>query len=133
MKRALSSLAFLPFLLLACDQPTTADLESELCNNLDQLGAALTELSQVNAQSSVSDLRDARDNVAQAYQDVRTSASAVEASRLEDLQVAYDNLDSTVNNISGRETVGEAAGNVATALSNVQAARQQVDADLNCN
>lgn len=133
MKYALSPLVFLPLLVMACDQPpTTADLEAELCANLDQFGTALVELSQVNAQSSVSDLRAARDNVAQSYQSVRASASAVEASRLADLESAYSALESTVDNISGNDTLGEAATQVQTAFADIQAAREQLDAGLNC-
>ncbi|NJL48882.1 MAG: hypothetical protein HC929_17200 [Leptolyngbyaceae cyanobacterium SM2_5_2] len=132
MKLALGVLASLPFLLLACDQPTTADLEAEFCNNLDQLSTALDELAAVNAQSQVRDLRSARDNAASAYRAVQDSAAAVQSSRMADMQAAYDNLDSTVNNISGRETVGEAARQVVTALAEVQATREQVDAEVNC-
>lgn len=133
MKYALSPLVFLPLLVMACDQPpTTADLEAELCANLDQFGTALVELSQVNAQSSVSDLRAARDNVAQSYQSVRASASAVEASRLADLESAYSALESTVDNIAGNDTLGEAATQVQTAFADIQAAREQLDAGLNC-
>lgn len=133
MKYTLSPLVFLPFLVMACDQPTTtADLEAELCANLDQFGTALVEISQVNAQSSVSDLRTARENVAQSYQSVRESAAAVEASRLADLEAAYGAFDDTVNNISGDDTLGEAATQVQTSLANIESAREQLDAGLNC-
>ena len=132
MKYTLSPLLFLPFLVMACDQPTTADLESELCANLDQFGTTLVELSQVNAQSSVNDLRAARDNVAQSYQSVRDAATAVEASRLADLEAAYSAFDNTVNNISGNEALGEAATQVQTSFADIQAAREQLDAGLNC-
>lgn len=134
MKRALGSLIVLPFLLIACDQqpPTTADLESELCTNLDQLGTTLTELSQINAQSSINELQDARQNVANAYQSVRDSATAVEASRVSDLETAYNNLDNTVNSISGQDTIGDAANNVAAAVADLRAARDQIDAEVTC-
>lgn len=133
MKYTLSPLVFLPFLVMACDQPTTtADLEAQLCANLDQFGTALTELTQINAQSSVSDLRTARDNVAQSYQAVRDTATEVEASRLADLESAYSAFDDTVNNISGRDTLGEAATQVQTAFVDIQTAREQLDAGLNC-
>ncbi|HIK44971.1 MAG TPA: hypothetical protein IGR64_08800 [Leptolyngbyaceae cyanobacterium M65_K2018_010] len=98
MNPALSPLLMLPFLLVACVQPTTAELEAKLCGDLEAFGASLTELSQINAQSSVNQLRQARENVAQSFQAVKDSAKAVEASRLDDLTAAYDNFDKTASN-----------------------------------
>lgn len=134
MKYTLSPLLLLPFLVLACDRstPTTADLEAQLCSNLDQFGTSLTELGQINAQSSVNDLQTARTNVAQAYQAVRDASTAVEASRTADLEAAYTNFDNTVNSISGGDTLGAAATQVQTALAEIQTAREQLDAGLNC-
>lgn len=134
MKRIFGPLLLVPFLVMACDQstPTTADLEAQLCSNLDQFGTALTELGQINAQSSVNDLQTARANLAQAYQAVRDAASAVEASRTADLEAAYTNFDNTVNTISGSDTLGEAATQVQTALADIQTAREQLDAGLSC-
>jgi archaellum component FlaC len=115
-----------------CGQPTTAEAEATLCNDLGQLEASLAELAQINANSQVNDLRQARENVANAYKNVQTAAQAVEEARLDDLQMAYDDLDKTVNNISGRETVGEATVQIADGMANVKAARQELSAGLQC-
>ncbi|TVP64556.1 MAG: hypothetical protein EA342_16045 [Leptolyngbya sp. LCM1.Bin17] len=125
----------LPLLLLGCDQgPQSAqEAEAELCANLDRLETSLMALSQIDANSQVSELRTARENVASAYQDVRSSAEDVQVARTEELEAAYNDLDTTVDNISGRETVGEAANAVAAGLSNIRAARTQMDADVMCN
>jgi archaellum component FlaC len=133
MNRWLGPGLALPLLLVACGQPTTAELETELCTNLAQLETSLAEFSEINAQSSVNELREARQDVAQSYEKVRSSTAAVKASRLEGLEAAYQDLDSTINNISGRETVGDAIEKVIASLGQVQAARGQAVSDLNCN
>lgn len=132
MKRPYSLLMALPLLLAGCGQPSTEQAEAQLCTDLAQFKASLTEFSQINANSQVNDLRGARENVAKSFQAVRDSAATVEAARLDDLQAAQDNIDSTINGISGRETVGEAATQVADSLANAQAAEAAVSSGLNC-
>lgn len=124
----------LPLLLLGCDQrPQSAqEAEAELCANLVRLETSLIELSQINADSQVSELRTARENVANAYRDVQSSAEEVQEARTEELEAAYNEFDNTVDNISGRETIGEAANDVTASLANIQSARAQLDADVNC-
>jgi len=132
MKHSFSLMIALPLLLAGCGQPTTAEAEATLCSDLGQLETSLAELAQINANSQVNDLRQARENVANAYKNVQTAAQAVEEARLDDLQMAYDDLDKTVNNISGRETVGEATVQIADGMANVKAARQELSAGLQC-
>jgi hypothetical protein len=132
MKHSFSLVLALPLLLLGCGQPTTQEAEADLCTNLADLGNALGELSQIDANSEVRELTQAKDNVAKAYQSVQDAAATVEAARLNDLQTAYDEFDKTVNDISGRETVGEAATQVASSMANVRTAREQLSAGLSC-
>jgi hypothetical protein len=133
MKRNLLLAVVLPGLLLACNQqPSAEQAETQFCNDLAELEVSLVALSQINATSQVRDLRNTRENIADAYQSVRASAAAIEAARVNELQTAYDNFDATVNNISGRETVGDAATDVANSLAEVSAARDRLEADVTC-
>jgi hypothetical protein len=132
MKRYLGLLVALPLVLAGCAQPNTEEAEADLCTNLADLETALVDLSQINTDSQVRELRTAKENVAKAYQNVQDSAATVEEARLNDLQTAYDEFDKTVNDISGRDTVGEAATSVAASMANIQTAREQLSTGLNC-
>jgi len=57
-----------------CVQPTQEQAEAQLCQNLEELGVALQNMQNLNASSSVGDIRDARDQVQSAMENVRNSA-----------------------------------------------------------
>lgn len=118
--------------MVACGGPSVEDTEAALCDNLNELATALQGLGQLSADSTVDDLESARADVASAYEAVQSSAADVQAARLDGLETAYANYESTVDSISGRDTLGEAAVTVANASEEVASARQQLYADLTC-
>lgn len=125
------ALAFIPT-LVACGSPSVEDAEASFCNDLDNLAVALQNLGQINAQSTVRELDTAKRDVAKAYDSVKASAATVQEARLDQLDTAYADFDRTVNSISGRDTLGEAAATITAEAGNVAAARQQLYADLSC-
>jgi hypothetical protein len=125
------ALAFIPA-VAACGGPSVEDAEAGLCDDLNEFAVALQNLGQMNAQSTVREFESARQDIVDAYQSVQASAETVETARLDELDAAYANLDSTVNAISGRDTLGEAAVEINAQAENVAAARQQLYANLTC-
>ncbi|NEQ46496.1 MAG: hypothetical protein F6K00_24315 [Leptolyngbya sp. SIOISBB] len=129
----MKTLWILPLLLAACGgQPSVEDAEASLCGAIDDFGGALAAYSQLDAQSTVDDLQTAREDVVSSYEAMQAAATVVEEARIADVETAYSDLDSTVNGISGRDTLGEAAVDVGTSLANVQAAREQLYSNLSC-
>ena len=63
---------------------------------------------------------------------MRSSAEAVEQARLNELETAYGDFQKSVDNISGQETLGEAATTITTRAANVVTAREQLFGDLSC-
>jgi hypothetical protein len=125
------ALAVIPA-VVACGGPSVEDAEAILCDDLNGLAGALQNLGQINAQSTVNELETARNDVAKAYESVKASAATVEEARINELDTAYSDFESTVNSISGRDTLGEAAITVAAESANVSAARQQLSSGLSC-
>ncbi len=133
MKSTMKTLWILPLLLAACGgQPSVEDAEAALCGAIDDFGGALVAYSQLDAQSTVDDLQTAREDVVSSYEAMQTAASTVEAARVADIETAYSDLESTVDGISGRDTLGEAAVEIGAGLATVQAAREQLYSDLSC-
>ena len=125
------ALAFIP-VVAACGSPSVEDAEVSLCEDLNAFAVALQNLGQVNAQSTVKEFEAARQDVVDAYQSVKASAETVEAARVDELDAAYADFDKTVNSISGRDTLGEAAVEINAQAENVAAARQQLYSGLTC-
>ncbi len=125
------ALAFIPA-MVACGGPSVEDAEAGLCDDLNGLATAVQNLGQINAQSTVNELESARRDVRTAYESVKSSAATVKEARMDELDTAYSNFDQTVNSISGRDTLGEAATTIAAESANVAAARQQLSAGLSC-
>jgi hypothetical protein len=127
----LFAVALIP-VMAACGTPSVEDAEANLCQDLNGFAGALSNLAQLNAQSTVKELETAKQEVVKAYQAVQSSADQVEAARLDELETAYNDFDNTVSGISGRDTLGEAAVTVNSAAEEVAAARQQLYSSLNC-
>lgn len=125
------ALAIIPA-MVACGGPSAEEAEAELCEDLGELATALQGLNDISAQSTVNELEDAQAEIAEAYEEVQSAAADVEAARIDELESAYADYESTVNSISGRDTLGEAAITVVGASGEVAVARQQLYSDLIC-
>ncbi len=115
-----------------CTQPTEEEAQAQLCQNLDELGVALQNMAALNASSSVGDVRDARDQVQSAMENVRNSASQLANVRVDDLNTAYNNLDQTVQGLPDDANVTDAIQTISPEVQAVQSARQNLTAELNC-
>jgi hypothetical protein len=134
MKFPLKALWTLPLLLAACGggTPSVSDAEATLCGAIDDFGSSLTAYSQLTADSTVDELQTAREEVVSSYEAMQTAASTVQEARVADVEAAYADLQSTVDGVAGRDTLGEAATQIGESLTTVQAARDQLYSDLSC-
>lgn len=115
-----------------CVQPSQEEAQAQLCRDLGQLGVALENMQALNATSSVGDIRDARDQVQSAMENVRTSAGKVSNIRIDDLNTAYDNLDKAVQSIPDNASVPVALQTIRPKIRDVVDARQNLTTELNC-
>ncbi len=104
-----------------------------LCQNLVTLEQSIVALSNVTASTQVSDIKAAREAIQKAYDDVVSSANEVQKERLEDLEKANDDLRKAINDLPDNATLGDAAAAIEGQVAVVQAARDEVDADLDCD
>jgi hypothetical protein len=117
----------------ACsDDETEEEATSSYCSDLAALGTALNAYGDLNASSTIDEVEQAQEDVADAYQAVQDSAADVADARLDDLEAAYDELAASVNDISGDDTVGEAITNIATQANAVEAARADLFSSADC-
>lgn len=120
---------------VACDEdePSEEEARAAFCGDLEQLDVAVSTLLELSAQSTVGEVRAARDGVSDAVDDVKSSGSDVSEADTTDLEQAYDDLNDTVQNIQDDQTVQEVLDSVSASAQNVAAAGQQLFADIACD
>lgn len=142
MRRKTTGVAFLLAVLLtatvafACgddDEPSTEDAEAQLCADLSALDTAIEDLEGITADSTVDELREANEAVADAEGRVVESAQAVGEARIGDLDAAFEDLDSAVTDIPGDATIADALSSIGQGLDGVRAAWQQLFASAGCD
>lgn len=130
-------LAALPlFFLASCTtqspQATTQDKKAELCTNLARLNTSIVTLRSLSPSSTVGDFKKAQDQVREAYNNVKTSAAAVQEAKTADLDAAYTNLDKALKSVPNNATLQQAAQSITPQITAVQSAREQASAGLQC-
>jgi hypothetical protein len=118
---------------VACeDDPSEEEARAALCGDLQQLETTINTFLALNAQSTIGEIRAARDDVGEAVDDVQTSAEDVDDAETAELEQAYDDFNETVDGIEDDQTAQEAVDAVRASADAVAAAEQQLFTDLAC-
>lgn len=135
-------LAFVSILMLAAlgfavacgddEQPSEEEARAALCGDLEQLDLAITTFMELDTESTVGEVRAARDGVKEAADAVVSSAEDVEEAETAELQEAAHNLDESIDEIQDDQTVQQVLDAVSVSAQNVAAAQQQLYTDLSC-
>jgi hypothetical protein len=104
-------LILLILVVAGCTQ-SLEEAQVEFCQALDAYGEAVQELQNVSASTTVDELQSARDNVADALEDVTSAGGNLREARLRTAENAWDNTQEAINDISGDATLGEAAATI---------------------
>jgi len=136
MKIAHFSVVALPFMLLAgCGNQapeSVADQKAQLCTDLARFNTSVATLTSMSPSSTVSDFRTARDEVKANFEQVKLTAQSVQEAKTAELETAYQDLDGALESIPETATLQQAADSVAEPVAAVEAARAQMNADLDC-
>ncbi len=126
----------LPVMLLAAcggqAPPSVADQQAQLCTNLARLNTSVATLTSMGPSSTVSDFRAARSEVKANFDQVKMTAQNVQAAKVADLEAAYQGLDAAIQGIPETATLQQAKDSVSGQVTALEAARSQMNADLNC-
>ncbi|GAA4736861.1 hypothetical protein GCM10023216_32700 [Isoptericola chiayiensis] len=119
--------------LTACgDSPE--ENAADACSAWGGYTTALGDLAATLVSSpTVGEVQDARDEVADAYGDLESSLEDVAADRTDAIDDAWDELDDAIDDIDDDDTLNEAVSSVAAQAEAVQAAGDDVTAELGCS
>ena len=110
-KITISILLLSIFLVTGCS-PSLEEAQVDFCQALVAYGDAVDELQLVNDSTTVDQLQLARDDVADAREDLKNAAGNLREARLRAAENAWENAQEAVKEISGDATLGEAAANI---------------------
>lgn len=122
-----------PLLLaVSCSNESTQEKTAQLCTDLATLGSAVTNLKNIDPNSTVGDLRTAEREVKTAFSDVQASARDVQDARLDDLESANNNLDKAIQDVPNDATLQDATISISDEALAVEAAQAQLRSGLGC-
>jgi hypothetical protein len=112
---AVMAVALTGAVAIACseDEPTEEEAREQLCSDIDTLRTEMTTLQSLSAESTVDDLREARDSVSSALEDVQSSAADVADAELADAEAAFEELQQAVDDLDGDQSIAAAVEEIA--------------------
>ena len=109
-----------------CGNQSVPEATQEFCQSLVSYRESLADLGTITPTSTVKELKDAQKTEKRAREDVVKAASNLREVKLDSIDQAWKTLDKTINQISNRDTLAEAAAQVELAVAGVQAAYDQL-------
>ncbi len=108
--------------LAGCARDSVPKAMEDFCASLQTLDDAAAQFEQLTPDSTVGDVKKARNNVADAWRQVTRSAGNLVEARVDSIEGAVRDLERTVDSVSNRDTVAEAAANISASADQVRIA-----------
>jgi hypothetical protein len=137
MKRAtmalLAVLTAASVALVACDdEDTQQEANEQFCDDVGEFIASLRVIRDLDANSSIDEVEDARERAVNAYQNMVESSADVVDARLDDLESAYNDLQEAVRGVDSGDSIGDALEAVDDEIEAVAQEASQILNDVNC-
>ena len=130
---ALAGLLAASMIIAACDdEPTQQEANEQFCDDTAEFIASLRVIRDLDADSTIDDVEEARERAREAFENMVESSAGVTEARLDDLEDAYDELRRAVDDIDDESTVGDALESVDDELEEVAVATALIYNDVNC-
>lgn len=138
MKRATLMLAGLMvasmFAFIACDdEPTQDEANQEFCDDTAEFIASLRVIRDLDADSTIEEVEDARERARDAYANMIESSAGVVDERLDDMEAAWAELERAVNDIDDDSSLEDALGSVDDELEEAALQASQILNDVTCD
>jgi cell fate (sporulation/competence/biofilm development) regulator YlbF (YheA/YmcA/DUF963 family) len=100
--------------LAACGQPSVADAKQQFCDSINNLNTALDKLQNVDANTSLDEAKQAKEEVAKAWDELAKSSKLLKQVQLAASEDAYKQVTKAVDDaVSGETTLGDSAKTIA--------------------
>ena len=124
-----STLAF-----VACDdEPTQQEANEDFCDATAELVASLRNIQDLDSDSTLDEIDDARARARDAREDMIASAAGVVEAQLDDFDEAWDALQQAVDDLDEGATLSEALDDVQDEIDDVASEAAQLLNDVDCS
>jgi hypothetical protein len=114
-------------LLAACGGPSTQAATQQFCQDLAQVGTSLATLNNIGPDSTVGEVKEARKEVDQAFEQAAASGAQLRDVKLDTVKTAWDALGQTIDDMPDDATLAEAGDAIKQSAAGVQAAYDQLN------
>ena len=119
---------------VACDdEPTQQEANEQFCDDTAEFIASLRVIRDLDPESTIEEIQEARDRAVDAHEDMVASAEGVVDARLDDLQTAWADLQSAVQGLDDDATLEQALDDVDDELDEASSEAAQVLNDVDCS
>lgn len=131
----LAAFATLGLTLTACsdDDEKAADNEDKACVAIGDFQTAVAEVGTLTAASTVEEIREVREGVREAYEDLVDRIDDVAGDREAQLKTAYDAFNDAVDDLPDGATGPEALASLQEEAAAIQTAQGSVSDALSCD
>lgn len=104
-----------------------------LCDSLRDMKTDAQKLASMDrSTSTLDDIKAARSDVSDAFQDVKEDAKGIGEAKADEISQAYDDLKSTVDGLAGDTTAGEAIQQVKPQVDKLLSAIRTSETSVSC-
>ena len=112
---------------------STEDAERALCADLATLRSSVATLSDTNADTTVKEFEQSRENVREAWADVKASADNLGSDRFDAVEDAWDDVANTMDNVDSKDTLGDAREELVSNLTTYAKAEKKLGSGIDCS
>lgn len=112
--------------------PSAADAQKMVCDSLTSVASGVDKLANVNASTTVADLKSLKAQVDTAVAAIKAANQVLNQANITELTTSYDSLTATINGMPDNAAVGETAARVQAGAIAVRNALNQARTALTC-
>jgi hypothetical protein len=122
------------FAFVACDDEDTQQAANEqFCDDTAELVASLRAIQDLDADSTIEEIDDARARARDAHEDLVASAEDVLDARLDDFNAAWDALGQAIDDLDEGSTLSQALDDLEDEIQDVSTEASQLLNDVDCS
>ncbi|NOJ59678.1 MULTISPECIES: hypothetical protein [unclassified Arthrobacter] len=119
--------------LTGCSSPTPEENVSQACTEAEALATAVEDFrTALTAESTVEEVRSARDAVVDAYETLMAEAQDVAQDRMDDLEASVMEFRSAVDDVPEDTALPDAVEDLRSEASDVGSSLDDLESDLTC-
>src|SRR5262245_20050840 len=119
---------------VACDdEPTQQEANEDFCDATAEMVASLRNIQDLDSDSTLDEIEDARARARDAHENMVATASGVVDARLDDFNEAWDALEQAVDDLDEGATLSEALDDLQDEIDDVSTEAAELLNDVDCS